>query len=100
MHFGIAHVRRTLERDPGARSRLVAAAEARAAQLLGMDGISPVVTDALTVMAAGSMLSEGARAVRSLLRRTAANRVSRLLDAGLDLATARHVSDLHTPNLM
>jgi hypothetical protein len=104
VHFGIAHVRRTLERDPGASGRLVAAVEERAARLLGLTGMNPVVTDALTVMAAGSMqpaqLSEGARAVRSLMRRTDANRVSRLLDAGFDQATARRVSDLHTPNLM
>ena len=97
-------MRRTLARDPAARSRLVAAVEARAAQLVGMDGISPVVTDALTVMAAGSLqpaqLSEGAAAVRELMRRTAENRVTRLLEAGFDAATARHVSDLHTPNLM
>jgi TusA-related sulfurtransferase len=104
VRFGISHVRRVLERDPAARSSLVAAAEARAARLVDLTGISPVVTEALTVMAARTLqpaqLSEAAADVRALLARTAENRVARLLEAGFDEPTARHVSDLHTPNLM
>jgi hypothetical protein len=104
VHFGVSHVRRVLERDPAAREKLVAAAEARAARLVDLSGISPAVTEALTILAAGSLqpaqISEGAAAVRDLMRRLAGNRVGRLLEAGFDEATARHVSDLHTPNLM
>src|SRR5205085_10570399 len=97
-------LRRVLERDPPAGGKLVAAAEARAARLVDLSGISPAVTEALTVMAAGSMqpadVSEGAAAVRDLMRRLGENRVGRLLEAGFDEPTARHVSDLHTPNLL
>ncbi len=104
VHFGLSHVRRALSRDPFAQGRLVAAVEARAARLADMTGLSPLVTEALTVMAARSLqpaqLSEAASAVRDLAARLAANRVQRLLLAGLDEATANHVSDLHTPNLM
>jgi TusA-related sulfurtransferase len=90
--------------DPAARERLVGAAEARAARLTSASGMSPVVTDALTVMAAGSLqpaqLSEGAAAVAELMTRTVHNRIARLLEAGFDERTARRLSDLHTPNLM
>jgi hypothetical protein len=34
------------------------------------------------------------------MRRLGENRVGRLLEAGFDEPTARHLSDLHTPNLM
>jgi hypothetical protein len=104
VHFGVSHVRRVLGRAPLARAKLVAAAEARAARLVDLSGISPAVTEALTILAAGSLqpaqISEGADAVRDLMRRLAENRVRRLLEAGFDVSTARHVSDLHTPNLM
>jgi hypothetical protein len=104
VHFGLSHVRRALERDPAVRSRLVAAVEARAARLAGMTELSPLVTESLTILAARSLqpaqLSEGAAAVRDLTRRLAASRTDRLAAAGLDAATARYLSDLHTPNLM
>jgi len=63
-----------------------------------------VVSEALTIMATASMqpadISEAAASVRSLMRSGAVNRVSRLQEAGFDEPTARHLSDLHTPNLM
>jgi hypothetical protein len=102
--FGVTHVRQALEKNPDLRNRLVAAAENRAARLLDMSGINPLVVEALTLMAAGSLapsrLSEAAAAVRGLMKETAANRVARLEKAGFDRATALYVSDLHTPNLM
>ena len=104
VRFGITHVRRALARDPSVMSRLVAAAENRAAKLVDLTGISPVVSEALTVMAAASMqpadLSTAAADVRDLIRRAAVNRVARLQEAGFDESTARRLSDLHTPNLM
>jgi hypothetical protein len=55
-------------------------------------------------MAAGSLrpaaLSEGARAVRELMATMERNRIRRLRSAGFDAATARRLSELHTPNLM
>jgi TusA-related sulfurtransferase len=104
VHFGISHVRRTLARDPEARAALVEAVERRAAKLVSLTGLSPALSESLTVMAARSLqpaeLSEGAAAVRELHATMAANRVKRLRSAGLDERTARHLSDLHTPNLM
>jgi hypothetical protein len=104
VHFGIAHVRRRLELDPDERAVLVTAAEARAAKLTSLSGLSPLLTEALTVMAARSLqpaeLSEAGGALRELMTTMERNCVRRLRSAGFDAATARHLSDLHTPNLM
>jgi hypothetical protein len=104
VRFGITHVRRALARDPSMVTRLVAAAENRAAKLVDLTGISPVVSEALTLMAAASMqpadISDAAASVRGLMRSAAVNRVSRLQEAGFDEQASRRLSDLHTPNLM
>ncbi len=104
VHFGIAHVRGRIERDPDAARDLVAAAEARAAKLTSLSGLSPVLTDALTVMAARSSqpaeIAEAATEVRALHVTMDENRRRRLRAAGFDDRTARHLSELHTPNLM
>jgi hypothetical protein len=47
-----------------------------------------------------SDLSVAAAAVRGLMARMAENRIRRLRAAGFHDATARHLSELHTPNLM
>jgi TusA-related sulfurtransferase len=104
VHFGISHIRRTVGLSPDAATALVAAAEARAAKLVSLSGLSPLLVEALTVMASRSLapaeLSEAARDVRELMATMERNRVRRLLAAGFDERTARHLSDLHTPNLM
>lgn len=104
VHFGISHVRHALGADPERRAALVGAAEQRAAKLTELSGLSPLLHEGLTIMAAGSLrpaaLSEGARAVRELMRTMERNRIRRLRAAGFDAATARHLSELHTPNLM
>lgn len=104
VHFGISHVRRSIEADPDLARSLVVAAEARTAKLAGLSQLSPVVTESLTLMAAESRqpaeIGEAAAAVRDLQARMARNRVRRLQAAGFDDATARVLSDLHTPNLM
>jgi hypothetical protein len=104
VHFGIAHVRRRLTLDPDERSTLVASAEARAAKLTSLSGLSPLLTESLTVMAARSLqpaeLAEAGDALRGLMKTMDRNRVRRLRSAGFDAATARYLSDLHTPNLM
>lgn len=103
VHFGISHIRRATALDWDLRETLVAAAETRAAKLISLSGLSPVLLDALTVMSADSLqpaeLGEAAKAVRSLTARMERNRVRRLLACGFDEPTARHISDLHTPNL-
>jgi TusA-related sulfurtransferase len=104
VHFGIAHVRRRLSLDPDERTALVASAESRAAKLTSLSGLSPLLTESLTVMAARSLqpaeLAEAGDALRALMKTMDRNRVRRLRSAGFDAATARYLSDLHTPNLM
>ena len=104
MQFGIAHVHHRLAHDPDERQRLVGAVEERAAKLVSLDGLSPVVGESLVLMAARSSqpadIGEAGRAVRDLLGRMNRNRVRRLRAAGFDRATAERLSDLHTPNLM
>jgi hypothetical protein len=103
VHFGVSHVRHVLSDDPQQRAALVRAAEQRAAKLTEMS-LSPLLIEGLTIMAAGSLvpaaLSEGADAVRALMRRMERNRIRRLRSAGFDANEASYISDLHTPNLM
>ena len=104
VHFGISHVRRRITIDPDQHAALVDAAERRATKLTQMSGLSPLLTEGLTLMAAGSLqpaeLSTGAAAVRELMQTMEDNRIRRLQAAGFDPRTAQHLSDLHTPNLM
>ncbi|MBB4662390.1 hypothetical protein [Conexibacter arvalis] len=104
VHFGISHVRHALAGDPERRAALVSAAEQRAAKLTELTGLSPLLTEGLTIIAAGSLrpaaLSDGAAAVRGLLATMEENRIRRLRAAGFDAATATRLSELHTPNLM
>jgi hypothetical protein len=104
VHFGISHVRRTMRLDPSAAGPLKTAVETRAAKLATLTGLSSVLIESLTIMAAGSMqpaaLSEGASQVKELTRIMEENRVRRLKAAGFDDKTAQYLSDLHTPNLM
>jgi TusA-related sulfurtransferase len=104
VHFGISHIRRLTTRDPDVRGSLVTAAEQRAGKLTSLSGLSPVLVEALTIMVAQSMqpsdLSAAARHIAALMATMERNRLRRLRAAGFDDATARHLSDLHTPNLM
>lgn len=104
VRFGISHVRRVIGSDPDKRRELGAAVERRAAKLSSLSGLSPLVTESLTVMTAGSLkpsdLGEGAAAVKGLMRQMEGNRVKRLRAAGFEESQARHLSGLHTPNLM
>jgi TusA-related sulfurtransferase len=104
VQFGIAHVRHRLAHAPEERAALVAAVETRAAKLVSLDGLSPVVGESLVLMSARSLrppdVGEAGLAVRALLERMQRNRTRRLRAAGFDEETALHLSDLHTPNLM
>lgn len=87
-----------------AARELVAAAEAVAAKLTSLSGLSPILIEALTRMAARSSqpaeIGEAAAEVRALHVTMDENRRRRLRAAGFDDGTARHLSELHTPNLM
>lgn len=104
VHFGISHVRRSLDFDEDAKRSLISATETRASKLAGLSGLSPLLTESLTLMAADSLqpaeLSEAATAVQGLLGTMERNRIRRLTAAGFNETEARHLSDLHTPNLM
>jgi hypothetical protein len=60
--------------------------------------------EALAVLAGGGarpdQMARGVEAVRSLYATMAEHRVRRLLQIGLDRATADQLSGLHTPNFM
>jgi hypothetical protein len=104
VHFGISHVRRHIATDPDQTAALIGAAERRATKLTETSGLSPLLTEGLTVMAAGSLqpaeLARGATEVRGLMQTMEDNRIKRLRAAGFDGRDAQHLSDLHTPNLM
>ena len=104
VHFGISNIKRSVTIDPDLVVPLVAAAETRAAKLVSLSGLSPVLVEALTIMAAQSLqpadLSGAAADVRALMQTMERNRLRRLQACGFATATARHLSDLHTPNLM
>ncbi len=102
--YGVAHVRHQLKRSPDKVDVLVDAAEARAAVLQATTGANPVLMEALAVLAGGGSTPEqvgrGFDSVRDLYRTMDENRVRRMLQIGLDEATAKQVSELHTPNFM
>lgn len=104
VHFGVSHIRRATARDPDLPGVLVAAAETRAAKLTSLSGLSPLLVEALTVMTSASLqpadLGDAAARVRALMTTMERNRLRRLASCGFDVRTARHLSDLHTPNLM
>jgi len=104
VHFGISNIKRSVTIAPDLVTPLVAAAETRAAKLVSLSGLSPVLVEALTIMTAQSLqppdLSDAAADVRALMQTMERNRLRRLQACGFDTATARHLSDLHTPNLM
>ena len=104
VHFGVSNIKRSMSIDPDMVGPLVTAAETRAAKLASLSGLSPVLVESLTIMAARSLqpaeLSDAAADVRALMQTMERNRLRRLQACGFDAATARHLSDLHTPNLM
>jgi hypothetical protein len=104
VHFGISNIKRAMSVDPDAVGSLVAAVETRARKLVSLSGLSPILVEALTVMAARSLqpagLSDAAADIRGLMRTMERNRLRRLQACGFTDTTARHLSDLHTPNLM
>ncbi len=104
VHFGIAHIRRRISLDPAEAITLTGAVENRAAKLTSLTGLSPILTEALTVMTAQSLgagdIGEAATAVQDLVNTMGRNRIRRLQAAGFDKQGASYLSELHTPNLM
>jgi len=102
--YGIAHVREQLRADPTKSEALVTAAEERSAVLQATTGANPMVMEALAIISGGGSLPEqmarGVEAVRALFNDMHEYRVRRMLQLGLDEATAQKISRLHTPNFM
>lgn len=102
--YGIAHVRHQLRADPTRVDELVASAEERSAILQATTGVNPPVLEALTILGGGGSSPEqrrrGTEAVRGLHRSMDEYRIRRMLQVGLDQATAEKISQLHTPNFM
>lgn len=102
--FGLAHLRRHLDTDPGLRPRLAAAVERRHDALQDTAGLNEEVFDALVVLAAGSWepqaVASGFERVVKLQRDMDQARRQRLQKLGFDEQEAATLSALHTRNLM
>lgn len=104
VHFGQAHVRHAMGRDPTLAGRLEAAVRRRASTMADAGGVPAPLADALVVLAAGGddpgAIARGHEAFRELLHHMHEARIKRLAAAGFDAAGAQLLSDLHTPNFM
>jgi len=104
VHFGLAHVRHGLARDPALYARLESAVRRRAASLQGIGGVPAPLQDSLTLLAAGSAepraVSRGHEAFQELLAVMHDSRIKRLGHAGFTPEQAETLSLLHTPNFM
>jgi TusA-related sulfurtransferase len=104
VHFGMAHVRYYLSRDPAHYEELRASVRRRAAFMSAVTEVSPRVQEALAVLAAGGLdpdrLAEGMGQVRALMDEMHAHRLQRLQAAGFTPGQAEEISRLHTPNFM
>jgi hypothetical protein len=104
VRFGVAHVRHALAAGDDAADRLARAARDRAHVLAGVTQVNPLVTEALALLAAGSLapadVRRGVAAVRALHETMHENRVKRLAACGFPAPLADELSALHTPNFM
>jgi hypothetical protein len=102
--FGVAHLRRSAERDPALRTRLANAVERRHDALAHTAGLNDEVFDALVVLAAGAMtpdaIGHGWDAVQRLQADMDVGRRRRLARLGFDEDEAAALSALHTRNFM
>ena len=102
--YGVAHVRHHLQEHPAKVDDLIAAAEERSAALQATTGANPMLMEALAVLAGGGdtpdQLATGVESVRALYRTMDEQRVQRMSQIGLDLETAKRISEVHTPNFM
>jgi len=102
--FGMAHLGRHLEHEPGLRPRLAAAVERRHDALRHTAGLNEEVFDALVLLAAGGWtpaeIRSGHEAVLKLEADMAAGRSRRLRTLGFTPQQAESLSALHTRNFM
>jgi len=102
--FGMAHLSRHIQLDPGMISRLANAVHMRHAALQHTAGLNEEVFDALVLLAAGcwehKALSKGYQAVMALQEEMDTLRQRRLLKLGFSQELAEELSALHTRNFM
>jgi hypothetical protein len=102
--FGLAHLERHVQADPGLTVRLANAVEARHAALQHTAGLNEEVFDALVLVAAGGFapadVQRGWDGVVALQAEMDAGRQVRLRRLGFDEAEAGRLSSLHTRNFM
>jgi len=102
--FGLAHLTRHVEEDPGLRDRLAAAVNRRYQALSHTAGLNAEVFDALILLAAGdttpAAIRGGWRLVQALEREMDEGRQKRLARLGFTPAQAVDLSALHTKNFM
>jgi TusA-related sulfurtransferase len=104
VHFGMAHIRYYLARDPNHYGELRAAVRQRAEFMSAVTQVSPRVQEALAILAAGGLepdrLAKGTARVRTLMDSMHEHRLRRLQTTGFTAEQAEEMSRLHTPNLM
>ncbi len=102
--FGLAHLARHSEVEPGLRARLAGAIQRRHAALAATAGLNDEVFDALVLLAAGSWAPSDVRrgwdAVVGLQEDMATGRQKRLERLGFSPGDAGALSALHTRNFM
>ncbi len=102
--FGIAHLERHCQIEPGLRARLAAAVERRHDDLRQTAGLNQSVFDSLVLLAAGATTPEaiaiGWAAVQELQRDMQNGRESRLSRLGFTPSESEALASLHTRNFM
>jgi len=102
--LSLAHLEQHAAADPGLRSRLTRAAEARHRALQATAGLNEDVFDALVLLAAGelspSAIAAGWHRVQSLQTEMADGRRARLARLGFSPDEADTIAALHTRNFM
>ena len=102
--FGLSHLSRHVEHDPGLRPRLAQAIESRHEALRQTAGLNEEVFDALVLLTAGEWnpeaIGRGYDAVVLLQRDMAQGREKRLRRLGFAESDAARLSELHTRNFM
>lgn len=97
--YGLAHIAYQLKRDPQLKTRLIQAAEERAAFLYETSGNHPFVQHALAVLAGGgagrTALATGTEQVKGLTQLMHESRMKRLLSIGFEQDDAERISALH-----
>jgi len=102
--FGLSHLARHAELDPGLHSRLANAITRRHDSLAQTAGLNEEVFDALVLLAAGSWdhdaIAQGWDAVAKLKDDMHSGRIQRLERLGFSPEESRTLSALHTRNFM